>query len=466
MSKAAVVLGAGVTGLSAAWKLSERGWDVHIVESRPEIGGMSSCFDWKGMRLDYGPHKMYSQLPVFSEVMSLFNEEELNRIPKKSRIRLLNKFFEYPLKTQQLLVKVNPIKSSGFVMSYGMATARNMVAKKEDTNYETYMINRFGNSIYSTVFGPYAAKAWGDPKTLDKSLAESRIAVPSLLEMLKRMVIGDKGRPELSASEFHYPKKGVDEIAKKMLAKSSNVKLHLSSKVRRLKLSNMNVSSVEIESGGRTETVNADFVISTIPLKSLARLLPNVPDSVTESLNSLSLRRLMLVMIEVEKERLFTDNWMFFPESKYIFSRISEQKGFSPSMVGDGKTVLCAEVATDENSSVWKMPDEQVMSECLVGLNDCGIMSNDDVKDYKVVRMGNAYPVYSIGYKDHLYNVLRHIEGHGNIVSVGRQGMFSYTGMMDCIDMGFKTAEFVASGKPLADWVQVRTGFERYVTID
>ena len=466
MSKTAVVLGAGMTGLSAAWKLSEKGWDVHVVESRPDIGGMSSCFEWKGMRLDYGPHKMYSQLSVFSEVMSLFDDEELNRIPKKSRIRLLGKFFEYPLKTQQLLVKVNPIKSSDFVMSYGMATARNMVAKKEDTNYETYMINRFGSSIYNTVFGPYAAKAWGDPKMLDKSLAESRIAVPSLLEMLKRMVIGNKGQPELSASEFHYPKKGVDEIARKMLAKSSNVKLHLSSKVKRLRFSNMNISSVEIESEGKAETINADFVISTIPLKSLSNLLPNVPESVNDSLNNLNLRRLMLVMIEVEKERLFSDNWIFFPESKYIFNRISEQKGFSPSMVGDGKTVLCVEVTTDEDSHVWKMADEEVLSECLVGLSDCGIMGSEDVKDYKIVRMGNAYPVYSVGYKDHLYSVLRHIEGHGNIVSVGRQGMFSYTGMIDCIDMGFKTAEFVDSGKPIADWVQVRTGFENYVTID
>ncbi|MEK6817099.1 MAG: FAD-dependent oxidoreductase, partial [Nanoarchaeota archaeon] len=440
MSKTAVVLGAGVTGLSAAWKLSEKGWDVHVVESRPDIGGMSSCFEWKGMRLDYGPHKMYSQLPVFSEVMSLFSEDELNRIPKKSRIRLLNKFFEYPLKTQQLLVKVNPVKSSNFVMSYGMATARSMVAKKEDTNYETYMTNRFGSSIYNTVFGPYAAKAWGDPKTLDKSLAESRIAVPSLMEMLKRMVMGNNGQPELSASEFHYPKKGVDEISKKMLSKSKSVRLHLSSKVRRLKFSNMNISSVEIESGDKSETISPDFVISTIPLKSLVSLFPEVPETVSESLGNLNLRRLMLVMIEAEKERLFTDNWIFFPESKYIFNRISEQKGFSPSMVGEGKTVLCVEVTTDENSNVWKMPDEQVLSECLVGLNDCGIMGNDDVKDYKVVRMGNAYPVYSIGYKDHLYNVLRHIEGHGNIVSIRRHGMLSYTGKIHCNDIGYKPA--------------------------
>ncbi len=284
--------------------------------------------------------------------------------------------------------------------------------------------------------------------------------------MLKRMVVGNKGLPELSASEFHYPKKGVDEISKKMLAKSNNVKLHLGSKVKKLKFDNHKISSMEIESEGKTETLSPDFVISTIPLKSLSGLFPDIPESVSESLGNLNLRRLVLVMIEAEKERLFTDNWIFFPESKYIFNRISEQKGFSPSMVGDGKTVLCVEVTTDENSHVWKMSDEQVMSECLTGLGDCGIMGKGDVKDYKVVRMGNAYPVYSIGYKNHLYNVLRHIESHGNIVSIGRQGMFSYTGMIDCIDMGFKTAEFVDSGKPIADWVQVRTGFENYVTID
>ena len=39
--KKAIIIGGGVTGLSAAWKLSENGYKVNIIESEKSFGGLA-----------------------------------------------------------------------------------------------------------------------------------------------------------------------------------------------------------------------------------------------------------------------------------------------------------------------------------------------------------------------------------------------------------------------------------------
>jgi len=464
--KTAVVLGAGVTGLSVAWKLSSAGWKVHIIDSAAQIGGVSSSFSWKGMKLDYGPHKIYSQLPVLDEILGLFKEGELNMVVKKSKIRLWGQFFRYPLSTKELLLKVGPLKAAHFGLSYAWASALSLVERKEKLDYEGYLKSRFGSAIYDSVFGPYAWKVWGNPRQLDKSLAESRIAVPSLMEMIKRLLFGEKGKEEISAAQFYYPKKGIGEIPVKMLSSSKGTRVYLNTQILRLIGKGRWISAVEFSQGKKKSIIKADCVVSTIPILSLLRLLPKVPNSIIENASRLHHRNLILLYLEVNKDRLLEDSWIFFPESNYPFNRISEQKGFSAEMVGEGKTVLCVEVTCDPNSRYWKMKDNEILSICIGGLEECGVLSKTEVDDYTVVRLENAYPVFSQNYKPALYDVLKFIESYENLFTLGRQGLFSYTGMIDCIDMGSKAATFILSSKKKANWEEVRKSFENYVTID
>ena len=42
--KKVIVIGAGITGLSAAWKLSECGHKAIVIESEGQIGGLAKLF--------------------------------------------------------------------------------------------------------------------------------------------------------------------------------------------------------------------------------------------------------------------------------------------------------------------------------------------------------------------------------------------------------------------------------------
>ncbi|MFH1107114.1 MAG: FAD-dependent oxidoreductase, partial [Candidatus Micrarchaeota archaeon] len=156
--RTAVVLGAGVTGLATAWKLADAGVDVTVLEKNPYLGGLSTTFVHGEYRLDLGPHKIYTQLDdVLAELQGLLGGDLLT-IPKRSRIYMLGRYFDYPFKPVELMTGVNPLKAAGFGLSYAIAAARNKLRKPRDLTYEEYVVNRFGRKIYETVFKSYAEK--------------------------------------------------------------------------------------------------------------------------------------------------------------------------------------------------------------------------------------------------------------------------------------------------------------------
>ena len=51
MGKKIAVIGAGMTGLAAAYRLAERGHCVTVYE-KSAAGGLNAAFEWNGIRVD------------------------------------------------------------------------------------------------------------------------------------------------------------------------------------------------------------------------------------------------------------------------------------------------------------------------------------------------------------------------------------------------------------------------------
>src|SRR3989338_1244849 len=91
-----VILGGGITGLSTAYKLSETGFKVTVLEKSDNYGGLAATFKYKDFLLDYGPHKIYTQLPVMEEFKELMGDRLLE-IEKQSKVRLQGTYFNFPV---------------------------------------------------------------------------------------------------------------------------------------------------------------------------------------------------------------------------------------------------------------------------------------------------------------------------------------------------------------------------------
>ena len=82
-----VIIGAGVTGLALAWKLS-KDHEVVILEKRSQIGGIATTFRHRNFMLDSGPHKVYSRIPgILDEMRSLLGSEAI-AVPKTRSVLL------------------------------------------------------------------------------------------------------------------------------------------------------------------------------------------------------------------------------------------------------------------------------------------------------------------------------------------------------------------------------------------
>lgn len=466
----AVILGAGITGLTTAWKLAENGTDVLVIEREPFIGGMATTFAHKDYRLDLGPHKLFTLLEIPQrEMVKLFGADELLAIPKKSRIRLRGKYLKFPVALKDALFRLGPLMGIRLGTSYFWSAISGRLIKRTDGSYSDWIRNRFGSQIYKLIFAPMARKTWGAPEVMSSDLARTRVAIPSLLELLRQMLFPNRKGRVISAERFLYPKEGIVAVSQKMAEaiRACGGRVLLSVEPTAAILREGRIAELHFSNGETVELQPGDNLISTIPFQRLLSILSPAPaDEIVQTANRLQYRQLILFYAVVNRDRLIDDNWIFFPESRYRFNRIFEQKAFSSDMVPQGKTVLCVEIPCSHQEAIWSWSDAELSVDILASLEEAELLTSNEVEEVFTRRISEAYPLYDLDYRLKMEKVFNWLDGIPNLYSVGRQGSFSYTGMMDSMDIGITTAGFIAEKRSRGEWNQVRQKFYDYVVID
>ncbi len=463
--KKVIILGAGITGLSTAMFLAENNYDVILIEKNNKIEGVSSSFSYKNFTIDYGPHKIYTQFPNILFIIKKLLGENLLTIPKKSKIRLMNNYFNYPLDIKELLIKINPLTAFKLGLSYLKTTLKKSQSEK---NYEEYLTKRFGKSIYSLVFENYAKKVWGDPKLLSADLAKSRVAIPNLIVMIKNLIIGTKDKPTISADEFYYPKKGIVQLSEAMAKKikQRKGKIYFNSYPTKINIKNNKFTSLEVKIKNKKSVIKADYLISTLPINNVPKLV-NAPSNIKDSANLLKNRSILLFYLFLDKDRAIKDNWIFFPEGKFIFNRISEQKSFSPFIAPKDKTFLTIEITYDKDSEISKLNKDSILKILLPQLKEIGVVKSEkEIINTLVVKLTDIYPVYDLDYKKNLNNILTYLDGIENFLTIGRQGLFNYNNMDHCMDMADRVVRFIKSKGTKEEWIKLRKVFDSYKIVD
>ncbi|MDO8623504.1 MAG: FAD-dependent oxidoreductase [archaeon] len=440
VKKKVTILGAGITGLFCALKLSED-FEVTLIEKSSEIGGMSHSFKYKNFTLDYGPHKIYTELPgIINEIDSVI---PLNKIKKVNSIYLEGSYFDFPLKLSQLLTRI-PLK--GF--QAGVDVMSNMLIKKPNDNYENFLINNFGYTIYNLVFRKYAIKIWGNPKELDVDLAKKRVAVSNIFQLVKSILFKDNSK--ISAEYFYYPEISISQftnsIKDKIIANGGKILLH------------QEIISIKENHGFfvylKNKKIKSDYLISTIPLIDLVSYLGK--KELVKEASQLKYKDLNIFYFILNKEKALKENWIFFPELNLPFNRISEQKSFSLRSCPERKTAIMVETTL---SQTYK---EEIRKK-LIQLR---IVNPAEVEDIFVKKLEKAYPIYSKGYKHHLNIILLSLDKSTNLYTLGRHGLFNYNNMDQCVDMAIKLAEQIKQGKSREDWNNTLSYFEKYRIVD
>lgn len=447
------VLGAGLAGLSCAWKLSEA-HEVNVFEKRKDVGGLSSSFVYKKHILDYGPHRIFTLLDhVENEIKSLMGDELLEN-SKRSGFYIKNHKLKHPLSIKELITKFNAsltIKIAASFLFY-----KTVSFHKKDITYRDYVINRVGNVLYNIVYKPFAKKLWGDPRTLSYRLAEIRTPTPTISNILKILLKGSD--TDINVDTFYYPKHGMIMLPKKMkdVIEKNNSKVYLNSEIKKINIEKNRVKEIVYANNKRNKP---DFIVSTIPVKTLAHLM-GAPKHIKSAANKLKYNPLLLVYIVTEKTP-FSEHFIFFPETDIIFNRLSIQKNFSPYTSPKDETVVTAEI-TDLDTI--NLSDNKIIDKVINDLEKTNILKSKNVKDYFILRLNDVYPIYDVDYEKNLHTVLEYLDTIKNLITTGRQGLFNYVDMDHSIDMGITASNFILNKK--SNWSDIAKKFNHYKIVD
>ncbi|MCA9771374.1 MAG: FAD-dependent oxidoreductase [Myxococcales bacterium] len=466
-----LVFGAGIAGLSSAYTLAKAGVPVTVLEIKDYVGGLATSFEvevgGEKFVVDHGPHRFHSGEAWLIEHLKEVTDDKLVMRDRISRIFLFNRWFDYPLKAENVLRTLPiPILIKAF-WDFGLVKLASLFKKRTDDNFEQWVVNRFGWTLYKAFFGIYTEKTWGLPCTeISADWASQRISILSLWDaVVKTLFKSEKNTPRSYVSKFFYPEQGgIGELCNAYARKVVQMggKIHLGTSAKRITLDeNGDLDTVEYTVDGETIVARPSTVVSTMPLQPLMLLLdPKPPEEILKPALQLRYRALVFIYIFLNKERVTHDNWIYVPEQEHIINRISEFKNFCDSTCPPGKTAVCCEITCWYDDETWSMEEEKIVNLVIDDLVSIGLIKRSEVIGHHRIFLRNAYPVYDHFYKDRLEGALEYVKKIGRLDTSGRQGLFKYNNMDHSVNMGVKVAHTIMGTEE--DHMRVASGDEYF----
>ena len=493
--KKIIIIGGGPAGLTAGYELLKSGkkYDVTILESEKQLGGISKTIKYKGNRMDLGGHRFFSKNDrvneFWNEIMKVqgkpsFDDKKLKREktlvqggpnPEKednvmlvrnrvSRIYYLKKFFDYPIS-----LKLQTFTNMGLIRTIqsGFSYLKSLIIKKPEDSLENFYINRFGKKLYSMFFEGYTEKLWGrHPREISAEWGAQRVKGISIVAVIKDSLgkifhINSKHKETSLIEEYLYPKYGPGQLWEKVGEdfEAMGGKILTKHNVIKVNEKKGKIVSVVCDVNGEEITIKGDIFISSMPIKDLINGMNNVPSKVQKIANGFPYRDFVTVGLLVKKlnlknetnlktiNNIVPDCWIYVQENEVKLGRIQIFNNWSPYMVKDIKKTVWfgLEYFCNENDDFWNMSDKKAIKFAINELVSMGIIDEKDVIDSHREKVKKAYPAYFDTY-DQIDKVIKYLDRFENLYCIGRNGQHRYNNMDHSMMTAFETV-YVITGK-------------------
>lgn len=498
--KKVVIIGAGPAGLTAAHELLSRAaedYDVTVLEESQTVGGISRTVVHGGNRMDIGGHRFFSRekrvtdwwlerMPAQGAASyddKLLGRESVLAVsgpdPEKedrvmltrrrvSRIYYGRRFFDYPV---SLSAKTLKAMGPATTMSVGRSYLAAQAHRLPETSLENFYINRFGRKLYSMFFESYTEKLWGrHPREISADWGSQRVKGLSVVAVLKDAVAKAMGMSDVVKTEtslierFQYPKLGPGQLWEQAASEVVGMggKIVHGQRVAHVLGGQGGYLNkvVAVDEGGNSTEYEADYVLSTMPLKDLVAALGDVPRDIADIAEGLPYRDfvtvgLLIDRLELKNEtniptlgNIVPDNWIYVQDAGVKLGRIQIFNNWSPYLVEDPahKVWLGLEYFCDEGDDFWSMDDDGRVAFAVDELHRMGLLAADaKVLDSYVERVRKAYPAYFDTYNQ-IGELIVWLDGHPNLYCLGRNGQHRYNNMDHSMMTAFYAVDDLLAG--------------------
>jgi protoporphyrinogen oxidase len=455
------VVGAGPAGLAAAWRTAAAGHQVVVIERAPAVGGMAGSFEVAGLRVDHGSHRLHpaTPAPILAALRGLLGAE-LQMRPRHGRIRLLDRWVAFPLRTGDLVRHMRP----SFAVRATVDAFSGLLRRPRADTFAEVVRAGLGPAVLDGFYDPYARKLWDTPPDeLAGELARRRVSAASPADIVRRLARGT--RPE--GRTFLYPRRGFGAIPEALAgaATEAGADIRVGCGVAALCRRPPGGWRLALDDGTSLE---AEHVWSTAPLAALAGMAdPPPPAPALEAAAGLRHRAMVLLYLVLDRAQWTEYDAHYFPGPEVLASRLSEPRNYrdNPDDPRD-RTVLCAEIPCWVGDDVWRSADPDLATRLSRELVGAGLPPARPV-EVASRRLPHVYPVYRPGFADDLAALERWATTAG-VVTFGRQGLFTPDNTHHALAMGWAAADALRSDGTFdqARWRRARDGFMSFVVED
>jgi protoporphyrinogen oxidase len=466
-----VILGAGPSGVGAAYQLVKKGLArVTVLEQRDAVGGNAGSFELDGVYCDFGSHRLHPVVPpeIMQDLRRLLGDDLLYQT-RHGRIRLQERWIHFPLKPMDLLLG---LRKSFALRVLCDALRKAMPRTSGPETFATVLERGLGRTICREFYFPYARKLWGvDPNELAPTTAKRRVSGSSVGKILRKVAKQIPGFKPPGTGKFYYPRRGYGQISECLFAaaQAAGADFKFGVRVAGIERDGNGVSGVRYQVDGQEFEVSTRSVWSTIPITALVRgMRPEPPREVLEAASRIAFRGIILIYLVLDQDQFSAFDAYYFPEESIPISRLSEPKNFSTSYEPRGRTVLCAELPSDPGCPEWEMSDEELGRHLCQWIAQAGLPAPSRVVRTVTRRLRHAYPVYSRDYETCFSRMDRWLGEIDGVLTLGRQGLFAHDNTHHTLAMAYAAVDCLSRDGSFnhARWAACRKEFESHVVED
>lgn len=426
-----VVLGTGMAGFGAAWRLHQEGIKPVLYDKNAYYGGHTMSFrNESGFLFDVGPHISFTKDPRIQELFA----ESVERRYETLQVRL-NNYWQghWPLHPAQLHLHGLPEDLVTQIISDFVEVHSG--PERTIHNYADWLYASFGRAFAENFPMKYTRKYHTtDAANLSTDWLGPRLYRPSLQEVLHGALSATTPTQYVHyVNHFRYPSDGGFRLFLNKFVATGDIRLnhHLVSidpRLRELKFANGIVARY-------------DSLVSSVPLPDLIPMIKGVPQDVVDASERLACSTCVLVNIGLNREDISDYHMTYFYDEDVCFARLGFPHMLSPRNAPPGCGNIQAEVYFSKKYKPFTGQADDYIEQVIRDLRRCGLLrDNDQILCRNAMLLPYANIIFDLERVDALKTVHGYLDDLG-IAYGGRYGDWGYLWTDEAFISGERAAE-------------------------
>ncbi|MDL5361995.1 NAD(P)/FAD-dependent oxidoreductase [Halalkalicoccus sp. NIPERK01] len=444
------IVGGGIAGLAAAYRLQKRGHDVQVFEASDALGGLAATYETAGDPIEQFYHhlsksehtivELASELGLGTEIEWLVGKNAYYVDGEVHPLDTPLEILTYPHMSLydkvRLAALTKEIDLRGGIPRFDTYED---IEDYEEVPVKEFLLEHTTRGIYENFFEPLLDAKFGDRK--------EEVSAAWLLGRVKFRGERDLRRGEI----LGYFDGGFARLIDALIEAVGRENITTGARVSDVELSGGRADRLVVEREGNKERHDVDSVV--------VAAMPNVLEELTGYQCDIEFQGTVCSVLSLE-ESLMDTYWLNIADEA-PFGALLEHTNFVPRERYGGEHLLyAASYIQSPEEDLWRMDDEEVEETWLSGIESLfPDFDRDSVNWIRTARNPRSAPVYERGYLDMVvpYDLSPSVGEGVYYAGMASRAQYPERSLNGAIEAGYACADLIEEGSVARQPIAGRT---------